>query len=184
MNGTNTGVCTCHQATTGPCAVHGPSWAWQNERYLPAAPQGTSWRQDVGYGLTLSNEPPVSSSPPVSQAGNTESSSSPEDSPEGRSSCSEDNEDEAATVNIPLAVQERLLALTWMDSLEQMSAMIDEALVQGVDGEVFKLALCRLRGGYADYGSTMYGWDAATRRRNVLEEIADAPVYLSSGPIE
>ena len=46
------------------------------------------------------------------------------------------------------------------------------------------MARRRLVAGHESYGSTMYGWDDATRLRNVLEELADAPVYMSSEPRE
>jgi len=42
------------------------------------------------------------------------------------------------------------------------------------------MARVRLIEGFEAYGSTMYGWDATVRLRNVLEEFADAPVYMSS----
>ena len=177
MNGTNTGVCTCHQTTTGPCAVHGPSWAWQNERYLPMAPQGTI--RQAGHCITLSNEPPVSSSPPVSQAGNAELSSSPEDSPEGRSSCTGDNADEAATVNIPLAVQ-----LSIFEMAHEQAFSIIRRLLKSDRGTLYRLAENRLVDGFEEYGSAMYDWDSERRLAEVLEELADAIVYLTSGPIE
>jgi hypothetical protein len=46
------------------------------------------------------------------------------------------------------------------------------------------LAVCRLREGYDLFGSAMYDWDWKMRRRNVMEELADAIVYLTSGPVE
>lgn len=48
--------------------------------------------------------------------------------------------------------------------------------------EFRELCLKRLRAGHDEYGATMYEWDAKTRQRNVFEEIADAVVYLTSGP--
>ena len=159
-------TCTCHQTTNGPCAVHGPSWAWKNERYVPLAPQGTSWRQDVGYGLTLSNEPP-------------ELSSSPEDSTAGRPSCIGDNADEAATVNVPLAVQ-----LSIFEMAHEQAFSIIRRLLKSDRGTLYRLAENRLVDGFEEYGSAMYDWDSERRLAEVLEELADAIVYLTSGPIE
>lgn len=42
----------------------------------------------------------------------------------------------------------------------------------------------RLLEGYKEYDSEMFLWDSDTRRTNVLEELADAAVYLISGPIK
>ena len=85
-----------------------------------------------------------------------------------------------APVNIPLEVQERLFRLGF-DSA-------GFALHEWTEGEFWQelndLALSRLRSGYEQYGSEMFTWDAATRRRNVMEELADAIVYLCSGPVE
>ena len=85
-----------------------------------------------------------------------------------------------APVNIPLEVQERLLRLGF-DSA-------GFALHEWTEGEFWQelhdLALSRLRSGYEQYGSEMFTWDAETRRRNVMEELADAIVYLCSGPVE
>jgi len=47
---------------------------------------------------------------------------------------------------------------------------------------VCKLARHRLVEGYDMYGETMYQWEAEERLWNALEELADAVVYLSSGP--
>jgi len=65
----------------------------------------------------------------------------------------------------------------WLDECEDQSGA-------AFDDELRDLALSRLRSGYEQYGSEMFTWDAETRRRNVMEELADAIVYLCSGPVE
>lgn len=51
------------------------------------------------------------------------------------------------------------------------------------DNDLLAVARERLEDGYKLYGSEMYGWSAEERKRNVIEELADALVYLTSGPI-
>jgi hypothetical protein len=85
-------------------------------------------------------------------------------------------------VNIPLEVQERLFNKCWCDAMNTMIALAGNRI--GVPDDLLDLALARLRSGFEQYGSEMYTWDAETRRRNVMEELADAIVYLTSGPVE
>ena len=92
-----------------------------------------------------------------------------------------------APVNIPLEMQERLLALEYTGIVRQLAMWLDECEDEAgsaFDDELHDLALSRLRSGYEQYGSEMFTWDAETRRRNVMEELADAIVYLCSGPVE
>jgi len=92
-----------------------------------------------------------------------------------------------APVNIPRDMQERLLALEYTGIVRQLAMWLDECEDQSgaaFDDELRDLALSRLRSGYEQYGSEMFTWDAETRRRNVMEELADAIVYLCSGPVE
>ncbi len=75
--------------------------------------------------------------------------------------------------------------------LEHQQDMLDNFLVLGRSyllkflyrnwPEIRRMARKRHKDGYATYGSRMYSWDAETRRRNALEELADALVYMSSG---
>jgi hypothetical protein len=76
--------------------------------------------------------------------------------------------------------------------LEHQQALLDATLVHGRDHLVNFIyahwptirleARLRHTDGYRDYGSRMYSWSADERRQNVVEELADALVYLSSGP--
>lgn len=50
--------------------------------------------------------------------------------------------------------------------------------------EIVEMARRRHEKGFISYGSKGYQWDAKTRLRNVLEELSDAPTYLTMGPIE
>ena len=57
------------------------------------------------------------------------------------------------------------------------------SLVSGDDDEeLYKLAESRLCQGFLLYGDTMFHWTEERRRRNVMEELADALVYLTSAP--
>jgi len=88
---------------------------------------------------------------------------------------------EQEPVSIPLETQ------LWM--YEQMAELsldnlIDILLLPETREEVVEMAKNRLAGGFPVYGCTMYNWDAKTRRRNLLEELADASVYFTGGPID
>ena len=92
-----------------------------------------------------------------------------------------------APVNIPLEVQERILELEYINVVRLLSMWLDECEDEAgsaLDAALHDLALSRLRSVYEQYGSEMFTWDAETRRRNVMEELADAIVYLCSGPTE
>jgi hypothetical protein len=106
------------------------------------------------------------------------------DPQQGNDDCPVDCEGRAGRVpvNIPLEVQERLFA----EGADDASAKVYELNGLPIEpgSELYDLAFSRLRSGFEQYGSEMYVWDAETRRRNVMEELADAIVYLTSGPIE
>lgn len=99
-----------------------------------------------------------------------------------------------APVNIPLEVQERLFNAYRDSVVYELKCLLEsfdwtqgigyEDEETGTRNELHDLALSRLRSGYEQYGSEMFTWDAETRRRNVMEELADAIVYLCSGPVE
>jgi hypothetical protein len=82
-------------------------------------------------------------------------------------------------VVIPLDLQEHIFEMgaDW--------AMLEvERLLLTEMESIRALALDRLRQGYVDYGCRAFCWDAKTRHQNVVEELADALVYLVTGPIE
>lgn len=68
---------------------------------------------------------------------------------------------------------------------ELATAKLDELhdLIDDYGETIIEMARDRFRKGYAKYGSTMYGWTAEERLQNVLEELSDAVVYLTSGPV-
>ena len=82
-------------------------------------------------------------------------------------------------VAIPLEIQERLFELEFDNAHESLV----HTLTEEHSTEIYNLALTRLRDGFRAYHSEMFTWDAETRRRNVMEELADAIVYLTSGPL-
>jgi len=95
--------------------------------------------------------------------------------------------------NVPFELQCLLFDVTWLTSLYKLRDLIDDALSGwdpeekcscGCGEDLYQLARARLEGGYEAYGSAMYDWSTGKRYCNVLEELADALVYLSSGPVE
>jgi hypothetical protein len=94
--------------------------------------------------------------------------------------------------NVPFELQSHLLSTTWLESICWLHDLIEEALDDwgpeekpcGGGAPLYELARFRLEDGYNAYGSEMYTWGPEHRLRNVMEELADALVYLSSGPVE
>ena len=82
-------------------------------------------------------------------------------------------------VAIPLDIQEHI----FRQGVDFASLDLERMLLQDWE-EIKAMALDRLRGGFREFGCEMFTWDAATRRQNVLEEIADSLVYLISGPTD
>lgn len=80
---------------------------------------------------------------------------------------------------IPFRVQE------WMfESLcEEMIAELPHLILTHSE-RIIEMARDRFRAGYAKYGSNAFLWDSDTRIQNVLEELADSIVYLTSGSVE
>jgi hypothetical protein len=75
-----------------------------------------------------------------------------------------------------------------LDLFEQRKWAVVEQMRRDLDdpeylGRLFTLARSRLLSGFSVYGSTMHGWDAATRIQNEMEEMADRLVYGTSGEV-
>lgn len=97
-------------------------------------------------------------------------------------------------VNIPLDVQERLFTFAREQAIYDLRDLLERfAWTQSADweddaagqrNELHDLARARLRSGFVLYGSAMFTWTPEERFRNVMEELADAIVYLTSGPVE
>ena len=82
-------------------------------------------------------------------------------------------------VAIPLEMQRwmyRQMAFRTLDDLAD--------IILNHPDELVELAEKRLVEGHAEFGCEMYCWDPETRRANLFEELADASVYASSGPLE
>ena len=82
--------------------------------------------------------------------------------------------------DVPFAVQEFIFEELAGPKLDDLDVCLFAKHYTGI----LALARERLRSGYKAYGSRMYGWTPQERLRNVMEEIADAVVYLTSGPID
>lgn len=83
----------------------------------------------------------------------------------------------ACIPDVPLERQQEMLCTFLLTGLsgvtefirEHWSAIVTEAVARHADG-------------YREYGSRMYSWSEDERRQNIIEELADALVYMSSGP--
>ncbi len=86
---------------------------------------------------------------------------------------------EGGKVHIPLAVQANSY-WGWGkgDSLEAFTRFIEHHW-DDIETEGF----ARLCENYKRFGSTMYGWETQMRLRNIIQELADARAYLSSGDV-
>ena len=83
-------------------------------------------------------------------------------------------------VNIPLALQRRLLEQALLDDMQgRVHAFIDEHWDEIVD-----LSFEGLDDGYREFGSAMYAWPTDVRTREALCEARDIVVYLSGGDVE
>jgi hypothetical protein len=81
--------------------------------------------------------------------------------------------------DVPFRVQSFMFEALIEGEVEHLHDLIEDHRE-----EIVEMARARHKEGYIEHGSKGYGWDAATRLRNVLEELADAPTYLTMGPIE
>ena len=87
--------------------------------------------------------------------------------------CAEDQ------LSVPLDEQLRRFELRWEKVLVELRDSLDYVAYRGY---LHGLARQRLLEGYEIYGDEMYRWSEACRERNADEEVADAIVYLTSGP--
>lgn len=60
---------------------------------------------------------------------------------------------------------------------------IQQYILGRFETELLELARKRFEDGYDSYGSAMYNWSPEVRFKNVMEELADAVVYMTSGPL-
>jgi len=82
--------------------------------------------------------------------------------------------------NVPYGAQRRLLGATFKETAEWLIGLLkDDEFLE----ELEEVAEDRLSDGYEKYGSRIYTWDGGTRYRNILEELADAFCYKSSGDV-
>jgi hypothetical protein len=83
------------------------------------------------------------------------------------------------TFDVPFPVQEFIFESLCEVELVKLHDLIDDH-----HARISEMARRRFRTGYQLYGSAAYQWDAETRLTNVLEELADSVVYLTTGAIE
>lgn len=77
--------------------------------------------------------------------------------------------------HVPLAQQQALLAAQFVRSYDLV------AFYHQYWPEIVAAAKERHLEGFHAYGSRMYSWTPQERLQNVIEELADALVYMSSG---
>jgi hypothetical protein len=65
----------------------------------------------------------------------------------------------------------------------QMCHEIANYLMSVYEQEILNQAQARHADGYTHYGSEMYTWTPEERFENVMQELADAVVYMTSGPL-
>ena len=80
---------------------------------------------------------------------------------------------------IPLAYQKAMLNERIAYSRKQVHEILDEWWA-----EIVEMARERHEKGYDTYVDEMYHWPPDVRLREVLEELADACVYLTSGDVQ
>ena len=83
------------------------------------------------------------------------------------------------TFNVPFPVQSWTFEALIETEIDHLHEIIDDH-----HDEIVEMARKRHQSGHVEHGSKGYQWDAKTRLRNVLEELSDAPTYLTMGPIE
>ena len=81
--------------------------------------------------------------------------------------------------DVPFKIQRFLYDELSKDKL----ARLDTDLIIPNFDVILELGMVRHVDGYTKWGSEMYDWTPEKRMTNVIEEIADAVVYLTSGPI-
>ena len=82
-------------------------------------------------------------------------------------------------INIPWAVQQELFDLHAHQALDGLPGYLHQHAET-----IVALAAARMEAGYRDYGSRAFGWSKDERLQNMLEELADAVVYLVTGPVD
>lgn len=81
-------------------------------------------------------------------------------------------------MDIPFVIQSYIFQELAESKLDGLAYFIE----QNWD-EILRVAQDRHREGYLHYGSGMYEWTAKRRSIEVIEELADAVVYMTSGVI-
>ena len=81
--------------------------------------------------------------------------------------------------SVPFHVQSWIFEALIETELDKLHELIDDH-----HDLIVEMARERHRVGYKSYGSEAYAWNADERLGNVLEELSDACVYLTMGPVE
>jgi len=80
---------------------------------------------------------------------------------------------------VPFSAQEWMFESLCEVEIENLHDLIDDH-----HDLIIEMARDRFRKGFCKYGSTMYSWSPERRLDETLQELADATVYHTSGPLE
>ena len=83
------------------------------------------------------------------------------------------------TPSVPFPVQSWVFEALIETEIDNLHALIDDH-----HDEILEMARKRHREGFVTHGSEMYSWSPERRLDETLQELADAGVYPTSGPIE
>lgn len=84
-----------------------------------------------------------------------------------------------STSSVPFSVQEFMF-----EELVEVQLEYLHDIIKDHERTILAMARDRFRKGFAKYGDRMYHWTPEKRLENVLEELADAVVYSTSGVLE
>lgn len=79
---------------------------------------------------------------------------------------------------VPFEAQDWMLRMMGDEMLYRLHAMID-----AYRERIRAMMDVRFMDGYTHFGSDMYNWGEDKRLDNIIEELADAAVYMTSGPL-
>jgi len=85
----------------------------------------------------------------------------------------------ADSFSVPFKTQEWMFESLAEYELDKLHDLIDDN-----HDRILEMARDRFRDGYAEHGSQMYSWTPKRRLSETLQELADAVVYPTSGPLE
>jgi len=173
---------------------------WPSERYKSDGPDDSTpesaWSWRVGPWRSTANKEPLAvdqcsecrCAPGQPHATGCDETAKVTDSVINVESCPECgavtdieyvDEGQADTFAVPFKVQEFMFEELCEEKIAELPHLIFTH-----SERIIEMARDRFRKGYAKYGSAMYAWSPERRLDETLQEVADAVVYPTSGPLE